>query len=314
MAMGSNQYNSLSDLKKYFGFDGFLDNQEGIVRLMLDGEDLCIVMPTGAGKSLCYQLPLLMRPGYGLIVSPLISLMKNQVDALREKGIPAEFVNSSVPLAEQQDILRRAAGGGVKLLYVAPERFHMQCFQDLLDQRPPSALIVDEAHCISQWGHDFRPSYLLLGDAIQRHSIPQVCAFTATATSIVREDIRKQLKRPRMSLHVAGFKRPNLSFSVMKCDSVVSKKTAIQKILIKSCPTIIYASTRKNVDDIAESFNCMSYHAGMKDEDRTIIQDKFMNAPSPVLVATNAFGMGIDRSDVRRVIHYNMPGSLEAYY
>ena len=312
--MEPEKYNSLSGLKKYFDFEGFLDNQEDIVRLMLEGEDLCVVMPTGAGKSLCYQLPLLMRPGYGLIVSPLISLMKNQVDALRQKGVQAEFVNSSVSPSEQQDILRRVAEGGVKLLYVAPERFHMQCFQNLLEQQPPSALIVDEAHCISQWGHDFRPSYLLLGDAIQRHGIPQVCAFTATATSIVREDIRKQLKRPGMNLHVAGFKRPNLSFSVMKCDKDVSKNAAIGKILMTSSPTIIYASTRKNVDNIAEAFGCLSYHAGMGDEERTTIQDKFMNDPSPVLVATNAFGMGIDRADVRRVIHYNMPGSLEAYY
>ncbi len=312
--MESNHYNPISDLKKYFAFEGFLDNQEDIVRLMLGGEDLCVVMPTGAGKSLCYQLPLLMRPGYGLIVSPLISLMKDQVDALRAKGVPAEFINSSVSAIEQHEILRNAAEGRIKLLYVAPERFHMQSFQNLLDQKPPSALIVDEAHCISQWGHDFRPSYLLIGDAIQRHAIPQVCAFTATATSIVREDIRKQLKRPGMQLHVAGFKRPNLSFSVIKCDTGLSKDTAIGKILKPPCPTIIYASTRKNVDAIAENFECLSYHAGMGDEDRTAIQDKFMNEPSPTLVATNAFGMGIDRADVRRVIHYNMPGSLEAYY
>ena len=312
--MDSKNFNPLSALKRYFGFEGFLDNQEDIVRQMLGGEDLCVVMPTGAGKSLCYQLPLLMRPGYGLIVSPLISLMKDQVDALREKGVAAEFVNSSVSPAEQQSILRRAAEGGLKLLYVAPERFHMQCFQDLLDRQPPSALIVDEAHCISQWGHDFRPSYLLLGTAIQRHAIPQVCAFTATATSIVREDIRKQLKRPGMTLRVAGFKRPNLAFSVIKCDTAFSKKTALEKLLIAPCPTIIYASTRKSVDEIAGSFNCLSYHAGKSDDDRTLIQDKFMNAPSPTLVATNAFGMGIDRPDVGRVIHYNMTGSLEAYY
>ncbi|HCE44956.1 MAG TPA: hypothetical protein DET40_15560 [Lentisphaeria bacterium] len=312
--MESIHHNPLSALKKYFGFESFLDNQEDIVRQMLGGDDLCVVMPTGAGKSLCYQLPLLIRPGYGLIVSPLISLMKDQVDALRARGVQAAFVNSSVPLVEQHEILRRTAEGGVKLLYVAPERFHIQGFQELLTRKPPSALIVDEAHCISQWGHDFRPSYLLLGNAIQRHSIPQVCAFTATATSIVREDIRKQLKRPGMHLHVAGFKRPNLSFSVIKCDSNLRKNAAVDKLLKAPCPTIIYASTRKTVDEIAGSFNCMAYHAGKSDEDRTLIQDKFMKAPSPTLVATNAFGMGIDRPDVGRVIHYNMTGSLEAYY
>ncbi len=312
--MESNCNNSLSELRKYFGFEDFLDNQEAIIGQMLEGEDLCVVMPTGAGKSLCYQLPLLMRPGYGLIVSPLISLMKDQVDALRARGVPAAYVNSSVSLADQQGILREVARGEIKLLYVAPERFHMQGFQELLGHRPPSALIVDEAHCISQWGHDFRPSYLMLGDAINRHSIPQVCSFTATATSIVREDIRKQLRRPDMQLHVAGFKRPNLSFSVIKCDTAFSKRTALEKLFRTPCPTIIYASTRKNVDEIAGNFKCMSYHAGKSDDDRTLIQDRFMKEPGPVLVATNAFGMGIDRPDVRRVVHYNMTGSLEAYY
>ena len=200
--------NASAALKKYFGFDAFLDNQEDVVRDILKGDDLCVIMPTGAGKSLCYQLPILMKPGYGIIVSPLISLMKDQVDALRAKGIPAAFINSTVSMSEQQRILNDVAIGDVKLLYVAPERFGMRAFQSLIEHQAPEIMIVDEAHCISQWGHDFRPSYLRLGDAIMECGIKQVCAFTATATLQVREDIVKQLKRPEMILHAARIQTP----------------------------------------------------------------------------------------------------------
>jgi ATP-dependent DNA helicase RecQ len=308
------QNNTLSALKQYFGFNSFLDNQEAIVEHILSGEDSCVIMPTGAGKSLCYQLPILIKPGYGIVVSPLISLMKDQVDALLAKGVPAAYVNSTVSPADQQRILHDTAIGNIKLLYVAPERFHMSSFQHLLSHQPPEILIVDEAHCISQWGHDFRPSYLRLGDAIESYEIPQICAFTATATPKVREDIRTHLKRPEMHLHVAGFKRPNLSFSVMDCNSNEQKNRAIRNMLENPTPTIIYASTRKAVEQISAEFDCIAYHAGMSDQDRSEAQDRFMNDPCPVLVATNAFGMGIDRPDVRRVVHYNITGSLEAYY
>jgi ATP-dependent DNA helicase RecQ len=312
--MDDNKLNAPDALKRFFGFDCFLDNQQDIVEEILKGEDLCVIMPTGAGKSLCYQLPILMKPGYGIIISPLISLMKDQVDALRSKGIPAAYINSSVPQSEQQNIMRDAAIGRIKLLYAAPERFYMNAFQNLMHNAPPSIMVVDEAHCISQWGHDFRPSYMRLGDAIEDYSIPQVCAFTATATAKVREDITSQLRRPEMQIHVAGFKRPNLSFSVMNCSSRSDKAKAISKLLKEPAPTIIYASTRKLVEQITEDLDCIPYHAGMSDEDRHSAQERFMNAPCPVLAATNAFGMGIDRPDVRRVIHYNIPGSLEAYY
>ena len=194
------KYGAREALKQYFGFEGFLDHQEEIVSAMLSGRDLCVIMPTGAGKSLCYQLPLLLRPGYGIVVSPLISLMKDQVDALIEKQIPAAFINSTVSFGEQCRIVDRAAAGELKLLYVAPERFQTDFFRNFILHTPPSTMVIDEAHCISQWGHDFRPSYWRLGEVIDQFNIPQVCAFTATATPHVREDIRTQLHRPGMEL------------------------------------------------------------------------------------------------------------------
>lgn len=301
-------------LKKHFGFDRFLDNQQEVVSRILEGDDLCVVMPTGAGKSLCYQLPALMKKGYTIIVSPLISLMKDQIDQLRQKGIAAGCINSSIPLDEQQQCMSDVIMGNIKLLYVAPERFGTFSFRSLLENCPPEMLVVDEAHCISQWGHDFRPSYLKIGEFAEQFHIKQICAFTATATPQVRRDIRKQLRRENMQIIAAGFKRPNLAFSVIPCSKQDTKFAAIRKLLENPAPTIIYCATRKNVEDIAAEFECIAYHAGMSDEGRKNAQERFMNEPCPVLAATNAFGMGIDRKDVRRVIHYNIPGSLEAYY
>lgn len=302
-------------LKRYFSFDSFLDHQEAVVRDILNGEDVCVIMPTGAGKSLCYQLPLLLRNGYSIIVSPLISLMKDQVDSLRERGIPAAFINTSLAFSEQNMILNDIINCRIKLLYVAPERFQSNSFRAFLESNPPEALVVDEAHCISQWGHDFRPSYLRLREMIEAYRIPQVCAFTATATPQVREDILRQLRRPDMILHAAGFRRPNLAFSVVHAGGAEQKNAHLRRILSgRKLPSIIYTSTRKAVEQLREEFACIAYHAGMSDADRSAAQERFMNEESPLLVATNAFGMGIDRPDVRRVIHYNIPGSIEAYY
>lgn len=301
-------------LKYFFGYDKFLDGQQEVVERVLNGEDLCVVMPTGAGKSLCYQLPILMRQGYGIVVSPLIALMKDQVDTLRTGNISAAYINSTLRSNEQHELLTATADGHVKVLYASPERFRMRSFQNLLERYPPSMLVIDEAHCISQWGHDFRPDYLRIGEAIDGLNVLQVCAFTATATPGVREDIRKNLRRETMQAVVSGFKRPNLSFSVSECKKDDEKLHVVGTFLEKNVPTLIYTSTRKAVDSLVQEFGIRGYHAGMKEHERTDAQNYFMNESVPVLAATSAFGMGIDRPDVRQVIHYNIPGSLEAYY
>ncbi len=297
-----------------FGFREFLPGQRDVIQKIADGADVCAVMPTGAGKSLCYQLPVLTQTGYALVVSPLISLMKDQVDALNQKQIPASYVNSSLTQQEQVKRMHDVREGRIKLLYVAPERFKVTEFARLLKETPPRLLIVDEAHCISHWGHDFRPDYLKIGSVVQDLNIPQVCAFTATATPAVQQDIRTSLKRPSMQVLVAGFKRPNLAFSVIPVKSNADKLSLLKQVLQQSGPTIIYTSTRKAVEEIGENIDCLTYHAGMRKQERARVQNAFMQQQNPVLAATNAFGMGIDREDVRHVIHYNMPGSLEAYY
>ena len=314
---GDAEMDGLTDaLRKFFNFDDFLDHQRPVLERIMSGRDVCVVMPTGAGKSLCYQLPSLLLPGYSLIVSPLIALMYDQVAALRRRGIPAAFINSSITFSEQCAAAEAAAAGEVKLLYVAPERLQTDFFHRFLRENPPSLLVVDEAHCISEWGHDFRPSYRRIGEVAADTGIRQVCAFTATATPMVCQDIRRQLGREDMELLVAGFRRPNLSFRVVRCDGGREvRQAALCKLLEgEKVPTLIYAATRQAVDELARLPGITGYHAGMSIEERNAAQEYFMNDPAPVLAATNAFGMGIDRPDVRRVIHYQLAGSLEAYY
>jgi len=273
-------------------------------------------MPTGAGKSLCYQLPALLFPGYTLIVSPLIALMADQVSALNAKSIPAAFINSSIGFQEQLSALRAAEAGELKLLYIAPERLQNDIFRDFIKRCPPDMLVVDEAHCISEWGHDFRPGYRKIGIVAREAGISHICAFTATATPLVCSDIAEQLLTPDMELTAAGFRRPNLAFQVKMCEGGKETKLRIIKKLLSSAkvPTLIYAATRQAVDELSKLPGVRGYHAGMSIDERNSAQEYFMRDPAPVLAATNAFGMGIDRPDVRRVIHYQLPGSLEAYY
>ncbi len=304
----------LGSLRRFFGFAEFREGQEDIVQRILNGEELCVVMPTGAGKSLCYQLPILMRSGYGLVISPLIALMADQVNALNARGIPAVCINSMMPPSLQTQAFADIAAGRLKFLYVAPERFRAEGFRQFLEAHRPSVVVVDEAHCISQWGHDFRPDYQRIWQDLPLLKELQVCAFTATATPHVRDDIREQLGRPNMEDIVTGFRRDNLHFAVYDCVTKDDKREVVSKLLEQPMPTLIYASTRKETETIARDFGIRMYHAGMSDVARRDAQAYFISDPCPVLVATNAFGMGIDRADVRRVIHYNLPGSLEAYY
>ncbi len=302
-----------SNLNHYFQYNTFLEGQEEVVSQIAAGEQMCVIMPTGAGKSLCFQLPALLKNGYTLVVSPLISLMKDQVDALKQRNIPAAFLNSTQTFADQQTVINEVLNGEVKILYIAPERLRSKSFYNLVQNRQPDMLVVDEAHCISQWGHDFRPDYIRIGEFLEHWKVPQVCCFTATATPVVRDDIVKQIRR-KLTIFVTGYTRPNLAFSVVTSHKKADKLKRIRSLINDSKPTIIYASTRDNVNLISDQLNCLRYHAGMSDLERTEAQNRFMIDSSSVIVATNAFGMGIDRPDIRQVIHFNIPGSLEAYY
>ncbi len=307
-------------LRRYFGHSAFREGQRQVVQAILDGKDTVAIMPTGQGKSVCYQLPALMLEGTTLVVSPLIALMKDQVDGLLERGIPATFINSSLDGEEAEHRLAQLAAGAYKLVYIAPERFRNRAFLAALKGVTISRFAIDEAHCVSQWGHDFRPDYLRLRDALKILGRPPVLAATATATPEVREDIVKQLGIKDPAVFVTGFDRPNLRYVVRPASGESAKLAKVSEIVgnVKG-PGIIYAATRKSVETIAEhlaseGIPVAPYHAGMDDASRDGAQDAFMSGRARIVVATNAFGMGVDKPDVRLVLHYDLPGTIEAYY
>lgn len=311
---------SLQVLKDVFGYTTFRPGQEKVIDLVLKGENVLAVMPTGAGKSMCYQIPALVNSGLTLVISPLISLMKDQIDSLKQNGINAAALNSATPQEEVNPILRQAYEGKIKLLYVTPERLAMDYFRYQLNFLDISLVAVDEAHCISQWGHDFRPAYRQIMDGVKSiKSNPNILALTATATPSVQKDIAEQLQIPNKNYVITSFARLNLSFKVVDNP----KNTNLYLLdYIKKHPNesgIIYASTRKHVEELTDylaqnGILTASYHAGLSNEERSDVQDAFQFDKVQVIVATNAFGMGIDKRNVRFVIHANSTPNLESYY
>ncbi len=312
-------------LRERFGFRSFHPGQQEVIADVLAGRPTLAVMPTGAGKSLCYQLPALLLEGVTLVISPLIALMKDQVDALRQRDIAAAALNSSLTSTEQRWVIDELRAGGTRLLYVAPERFRHEGFVRALESVRVSLFAIDEAHCISRWGHDFRPDYLRLGRAMERCRPDRLLACTATATEEVREDIVSELRMEEPQVHVAGFLRDNLFLELRICSGDKEKgarlSAALRRHMGDRGAAIVYAATRKRVEQFASGLRgalgdeaVVHYHAGMGDAERTQAQDRFMSGAARVAVATNAFGMGVDRADVRVVAHADMPGTIEAYY
>lgn len=306
-------------LRERFGFQEFRPAQKQVIDTVMAGHSVLAVMPTGSGKSLCYQLPALALPGLTLVVSPLIALMKDQVDQLDHLGLPATVINSTVSREQQRSRLEQAIAGKIKLLYIAPERFQNDEFKSALSRTNVSLFAVDEAHCVSLWGHDFRPDYLRLRPVIAALKSPTILALTATATPAVRRDILTQLGIENAPQIVSGFDRPNLYLEVREVATSAEKIRAMTELARWAPLGIVYAGTRKNVEDIHANLRragieTAAYHAGLTLPDRKAVQDRFMSASQCVIVATNAFGMGIDRSEVRFVVHADIPDSVEAYY
>ncbi len=307
-------------LSRAFGYDGFRPGQERAVTAILAGRDTLVVLPTGGGKSVCFQVPALLLRGLTVVVSPLISLMKDQVDGLTARGLPATFINSSLSYGEVADRLARAERGEWRLLYVAPERFDYGATGDRLRRAGVSLLAVDEAHCISEWGHDFRPSYRRVRDIRTALGDPPTVALTATATPAVRRDIAEQLGLKTPEIVVSGFDRRNLHYHVIRTRNDAEKDaTLVQLLQTHPGQAVVYVTTRKAVDRVAVvlcdlDVRARGYHGGLTDDERHDAQNDFMSERVKVMVATNAFGMGIDKANVRLVVHHTMPGSLEAYY
>ncbi len=308
----------LTLLKTYFGFDNFRPLQEEIIDNILKQKDTLVLMPTGGGKSLCYQLPALKLNGLTLVISPLISLMKDQVDSLKTNGISAEFINSSLALPEIRDIEKKSLEGKIKILYLAPERLASSGFQTFLKKLNVGLIAIDEAHCISEWGHDFRPDYRNLKAIRQSFPAIPVVALTATATPKVREDIINQLELQKAKVFISSFNRPNLNYFVRpKRRTFENLVSILQKY--KDQPVIIYCFSRKETENIASDlreigFDARAYHAGLPSEKRQKVQEKFIRDKIQIIVATIAFGMGIDKPDVRLVVHYSLPKTIEGYY
>jgi ATP-dependent DNA helicase RecQ len=305
-------------LKQAFGYSEFRDGQSDVILAALQGRDSFVLMPTGGGKSLCYQLPALLLPQVTIVVSPLMSLMKDQVDALKANGIAAEFINSSLSREEVLQVFARLRRGELKLLYVAPERLLQPNFLDRLQDVGVSLFAIDEAHCISQWGHDFRPDYMALALLKQRFAGVPVMALTATADAATRQDILQQLTLQQPYIHLGSFDRPNIRYTVQEKFRPVEQLTAYLQQQ-EGASGIVYCSSRRKVDELTEQlkqrgFNAAAYHAGLSSEQRNAVQDAFKRDDYQLIVATVAFGMGVNKSNIRYVVHFELPRTIEAYY
>ncbi len=304
-------------LKKYFGYDTFRPGQEEIINSIIAGKNALAILPTGGGKSLCYQIPALQSDRYSIVISPLIALMKDQVDSLNRSGVPASFINSSLDYASTEKVLTGIYQNKIKLLYVSPEKLENNYFVERIKNFPPEYVFIDEAHCISEWGHNFRPSYRKIINFLKLTGVDKVSAFTATATEEVRNDIIRQLELKNAEVFVKGFERNNIGLNVIR--TTRKKEKALELIGMKGTPAIIYASTREGCEEVSyylnsSGLNSAYYHAGITTELRKIIQDDFLENRVDIICATNAFGMGIDKQNIRLIIHLNMPGSIENYY
>ena len=304
-------------LSKYFNYTEFRRGQLQIINSILNNKNVLAILPTGAGKSLCYQIPALMGSSFSIVISPLIALMKNQVDSINQYKKVAAFINSTLDYAETEKVLNQLGSGEIKLLYVSPEKLENLGFAERLKNLKPTFLFIDEAHCISEWGHDFRPSYRRINEFSKFIEVGNIAAFTATATPDIRTDIINQLHLENPEIFIQGFERKNLSLNVIQTKQKKSK--CFELINRYGTPAIIYTSTRKYAEEIhsflsSHKINSTYYHAGLSPEVRRIVQDDFLNGRRDIICATNAFGMGIDKKDIRLIIHYNMPGTIENYY